>query len=157
MEQIEKEIWKDVKGYEGLYIISNYGHVASLDKVVRGKNQSTRMKHGKIMTPIKNKALGYYQIRLYDEHGQFKLHYLHRLVADAFLYNPEHKPQINHKNEDRGDNRAKNLEWVTQSENLKWGGAQERRIKSRYKKKIERMKNELNTLKRELDELKQAI
>ena len=101
------EIWKPVKGYEWFYEVSNLGNV---------RNAAT----GKILksTP---RGTGYLGVSLYDENGDSKQVYVHRLVADAFCKNPDGKETVNHKNENKQDNRASNLEWVTIQENLLYG------------------------------------
>ena len=100
----QDEVWKDVVGYEGLYRISNKGTVCRL------------YKNGKVnfMTPrILN---GYWRVKLCNGNTQ-KEYFLHRLIAQAFIPNPENKPEINHINGIKTDNRIENLEWVTRSEN----------------------------------------
>ena len=100
----QDEVWKDVVGYEGLYRISNKGTVCRI------------YKNGKVnfMTPrILN---GYWRVKLCNGNTQ-KEYFLHRLIAQAFIPNPENKPEINHINGIKTDNRIENLEWVTRSEN----------------------------------------
>jgi hypothetical protein len=98
------EVWKSVKGYEGLYAISNYGRV---------KNIVT----DKVRSPINN-GKGYYKLELRkDKIG--KRHYIHRMVAEAFLPNPHNKTEVNHKDGKPSNNHISNLEWVTSSENSK--------------------------------------
>ena len=100
----QDEVWKDVVGYEGLYRISNQGTVCRL------------YKNGKVnfMTPrILN---GYWRVKLCNGNTQ-KEYFLHRLIAQAFIPNPDNKPEINHINGIKTDNRIENLEWVTRSEN----------------------------------------
>lgn len=105
------EIWKDVTGYEGLYQVSNTGKVKTLQKQVGRKEAEKIMKPSVIWT-------GYLRIGL-RKNGKSKNTYIHRIVAQEFIENPEHKPIINHKNGNRQDNRVENLEWCTFGENSK--------------------------------------
>jgi hypothetical protein len=101
------EIWKDVVGYEGLYLVSDLGNMKSLP---RGFTK------GKILKPMLQR--GYANICL-CKNGIIKRVRIHRIQAIAFIPNPENKPYINHKNGVRNDNRIENIEWCTNSENQK--------------------------------------
>lgn len=105
--------------------MSNDGLVRSVDRVSCGKRQK-----GKILKQVKNCRTGYMTVGLCAG-GEKKLKYVHRLVAEAFVSNPDGKPTVNHKNEDKEDNRASNLEWMTLEENLKYGTHNERAKKNR--------------------------
>lgn len=109
-----EEIWKDVVGYEGYYQVSNLGRVRSLDRIA----SNGRKIKGKILSTKVNTAPYYPRVSL-SVNGKMKLAQVHRLVAQAFVYNPdpEHKTQVGHKDESRTNNRADNLEWVTPKEN----------------------------------------
>lgn len=99
-----EEIFKDVKGYEGYYEVSNYGNV-----------RSTSYKGTKILKPAKTRN-GYLNVVFCIK--QCKVHkFIHRLVADAFIDNPNHLEQVNHINGNKEDNRVSNLEWCTQEYN----------------------------------------
>lgn len=100
------EIWKDVSGYEGLYQVSNHGRVKRLFK--NGKEN--------VLSGKKDKD-GYVEVIL-SVNQRKKFFRLHRLVADVFIPNPENKPQINHKDRNKQNNSADNLEWATGSENV---------------------------------------
>lgn len=110
-----EEIWKDVVGYEGFYMVSNLGNVRSMERVVErnnGRNLNIRTK------PMKNHPHkgGYLKVRFCVNY-KFKGMFVHRLVAEAFISNPLGLPQVNHKNSIRDDNRVENLEWCTAREN----------------------------------------
>lgn len=101
-----KEIWKDVADYEGLYIVSNYGNVANIKYDNRSPRLLKRFINGS----------GYYYVSLRKD-GENRNMLIHRLVAASFIPNPENKPQVNHKDGNKLNPRADNLEWVTALEN----------------------------------------
>lgn len=109
------ENWKDVVGYEGLYQVSSLGTVKSLDRVV-SNHQGSGVRRGKIMSFTECK--GYHRVIL-TKNAKHKSPFVQRLVAEAFIPNPENKKEVNHLNGVKTDNRACNLEWVTPSENMK--------------------------------------
>lgn len=104
-----QEIWKDIKGYEGLYQVSNLGRVKSLPR-----NTKNQYKNGIIKKNIILKN-GYYFINLYNNGS--KLFTIHKLVAQAFIPNLKNKPCINHIDGNKQNNCVDNLEWCTYSEN----------------------------------------
>lgn len=120
-----REIWKDIKDYEGLYQVSNLGRVKSLNYKHTGKEI--------IMRPVK-KANGYLEVSLCKD-GKVKKFYIHRLVASAFIENPDNLPEVNHKDEVKTNNfvgtpendyKDGNLEWCTTEYNINYGTHNER-------------------------------
>lgn len=109
------EVWKDIKGYEGYYQISNFGNIRSLDRWIKD-NGTLVFKHGTLLNPVKQ-SVGYLQIAL-NIKGTVKKKYIHRLVMEAF--NPTDNPEleINHIDENKENNMITNLEWVTHKENI---------------------------------------
>ena len=112
---MENEIWKDIKGYEGLYQVSNLGRIKSLERKSKTKGNVEYIKKEKVLK--ERFSNGYVSVILY-KNGTKKNFRVHRLVAKAFLVNPKNLPQINHINFNRSDNRIENLEWVTAKENI---------------------------------------
>lgn len=118
-----EEVWRDIAGYEGIYQVSNLGNVRSLDRwIKRITNKVVPNLVGGYMVKGKNVAKtnngnGYFIASL--SNGGRKNHYVHRLVAEAFIDNPLHKLQVNHKDGNKSNNHKDNLEWVTGSENNK--------------------------------------
>ena len=111
------EIWKDVKGYEGLYQVSSLGRVKSLAKrVCNHRSGSTRQIQEHFITPTDN-GNGYKIVGLTSKKTR-KNKYVHRLVAEHFLVKPDCKNFVNHIDYDKSNNSASNLEWCTQKENV---------------------------------------
>lgn len=114
------EIWKPVVGYETFYEVSNLGRVRRLDKIVTAKSRWGGFREffikGKILSGS-NYSNDYKFIPL-CKNGTVKPQMIHRIVATAFIPNPENKPQVNHIDGNKKNNRVDNLEWVTQSENM---------------------------------------
>lgn len=108
-----KEIWKDIKNYEGLYQVSNLGKVRSLYKWDINKKQY--IKENKILKL--NTRNNYYIVQL-TKNKKRKSKQVHRLVAEAFILNPKNKPFINHIDFNTKNNNINNLEWCTQKENV---------------------------------------
>lgn len=117
-----EEIWKDIKGYERKYQVSNYGRVKSLNYNHTDKEQ--------LLKPVQYNN-GYFYVNLYKPLKKFKIH---RIVANAFIPNPENLPCVNHKDEDKTNNHVDNLEWCTYEYNSNYGSRNERIRKSLSKK-----------------------
>jgi hypothetical protein len=112
-----EEIWKDIKGFEGRYQVSNMGRVRSLDRTdidCRGRIRHTK---GMVLKDSFNDH-GYYRVSLSDGHRNYTHYEVHRLVALHFVPGYKEGLVVNHKNEIKTDNRAENLEWCTQAYNL---------------------------------------
>lgn len=113
------EVWKDIQGYEGFYQVSSLGRIRSLDKpYFKGKPY---IRKGKILVQ-KLQRNGYMKIGLLKNNIQ-KWHNVHRIVAGAFIPNPNNLPYVNHKDEDKANNAVLNLEWCTPSYNIHFGNA----------------------------------
>ena len=108
-----KEIWKDIKGYEGLYQISNYGNLKSLPKLIF-INRYTKIK----ILSDRIDGNGYKHVLLY-KNKKSKSFKIHKLVTDHFIENKNNKKEINHKDGNKLNNYFQNLEWCTHSENIK--------------------------------------
>lgn len=109
-----EEIWKDIEGYEGIYQVSNLGRVKSLKHSKEGKLLKGRVT-GK----------GYLSVVLFRNSVR-KSNSIHRLVAQAFIPNPENKPEVNHIDEDKTNNNIDNLDWSTPKENSNHGTRNDR-------------------------------
>ena len=107
------EEWRDIKGYEGKYMVSNLGRVKSLNYNNTGKE--------KIMKGRDN-GKGYLRVNLTKD-GKVKTCRIHRLVAQAFLENPQNLPEVNHKDKIRTNNHVENLEWCTTKYNVEYSKA----------------------------------
>jgi hypothetical protein len=109
------ELWKPVLGYENYYLVSNFGRIKSLDRIMKWRHFD-KIKKGRLLSPKPSKY-GYIRVVLTNENGTEKSHPLHRLIAQVFIPNPENKLFINHINGIKNDNTIQNLEWCTIQEN----------------------------------------
>ena len=118
------EIWKDIENFEGLYQISNLGRVKSANRVVHVEDPKNHRKYDKHFPEcIKTTNLdtkGYVMVTL-KKNGKTSRYRIHRLVANAFIPNPNNLPQVNHIDENKENNCVDNLEWCTNEYNIKYG------------------------------------
>lgn len=126
-----EEIWKPIEGYENFYEVSSEGRVRSVDREVVCSDGSKHFYKGQ----IKKQQMGGGYLHTYlKKNGTAKWFYTHRLVAKAFLPNPDNLPFINHKDEVKTNNVVDNLEWCDRSYNATYGTAIERRVEKQSKK-----------------------
>ena len=121
------EEWRTIVGYEGQYEVSSYGRVRSLDRYDR----MNRFWKGRILN-LHTGTGGYLFVGL-SSNGNEKNYLVHRMVAQAFIPNPDNLPQVNHKDEDKSNNRVDNLEWCTSFYNNEYGTRKKRWYETRIK------------------------
>ena len=127
-----EEIWKPVKGFEGYYEVSNLGRVRSIDRVVVDTVRNCeRLLKGNVLIQ-KDNGNGYKNVMFCKEHKLYNK-YVHRLVAETFIPNKDNLPQVNHKDEDKSNNRVDNLEWCTSFYNNEYGTRKKRWYETRIK------------------------
>lgn len=120
---MKKEVWKDIPGYVGLYQVSSKGNIMSLNYNHTGVSRQRVPRVGK----------GGYLYVILHKNGESKTIKVHRLVAIAFIPNPNNLPQVNHKDENKLNNSVENLEWCDSSYNNKYG-SRPRKVLDAYKK-----------------------
>ena len=123
---LPKQIWKDIPGYEGKYQVSNLGNVKSLNYKRSGKE--------KLLTPYQ-KPNGYMTISLWNN-NRGHTEYIHRLVANAFIDNPDNLPEVNHKDENKQNNSVENLEWCGSKYNMNYGEGAHKKSAENHKKPV---------------------
>lgn len=146
-----QEIWKDIEGYEGLYQVSNTGKVKSLE--TWDVNKDCYVKREK-MLKFDYHRRGYQIVTLTNKKKR-KRHQVHRLVAKAFIENPENLPQVNHKDENKQNNHVDNLEWCTNYYNNRYGTRDER-VAIKHKKPVVQFDCEMHEVK-EYDSIVGAV
>lgn len=126
-----KEEWRDIKGFEGLYQVSNLGNIKSLSREVRANTCGVRELPEKILTKCVS-SCGYYIVVLCKK-GKHYTKLIHRLVAEAFIPNPRKLNEVNHKDENKLNNISINLEWCDRFYNANYGTGVERCARQKHK------------------------
>ena len=127
-----KEIWKDIKGYEGLYQASNLGRIKSLKHIRKNGTKKSFIQKERILKPAIQKESGYQFVVLCRDNNP-KGYRVHRLIAETFLSNPNKYRCVNHKDENKANNNLNNLEWCTHKYNNNYGTKKERLRKAHQK------------------------
>lgn len=112
-----QEVWKPVEGFEGYYEVSNLGRIKSLSRAVKHSSGSIMWTKEKLLSAMPSATLGYVLVSLRKDGKSHKL-YAHRIVAEAFIPNPQNLPIINHIDGNKANNSADNLEWCTRAHNV---------------------------------------
>lgn len=137
-----EEIWKDIKGYEGLYQVSNYGRVKRLPYVIESitpKGNFVKKVYKETILKCSPARNGYKRVTLW-KNSVAKYKHVHRLVAEAFISNTNNYPCINHKDENKTNNNVSNLEWCSYSYNNTYGSVKDKSGKTysiNHSRKIE--------------------
>lgn len=126
-----EEIWKDIKGYEGYYQISNLGRVKSLPRLHKKWDGHNYICKEKILKQAVNTG-GYHFVELF-KNGIGRITLVHKLVAESFVPNPKNLPELNHIDEVKTNNRADNLEWCNHLYNMRYGTRTQRAIEPQCK------------------------
>ncbi len=111
---LDDEVWKDIPGYEGIYQASTFGRIKALSKILKHWKGGDSLFKEAILRP--RKAKGYVSVALYNNLIRKDID-IHRLIALTFIPNPENKPEVNHKDGIKTNNKVGNLEWNTSKEN----------------------------------------
>lgn len=151
---MNKEIWKDIIGYEGLYQVSNLGRVKALDRYKISNGGKYLIKEH-IMKPNTQGTCDYHRVGLTDNNRIRKYHTIHKLVATAFIENNNNYREINHKDGNKHNNYVDNLEWCSRSYNIKHAYDNGLRVTikdlvneiDRLNKRVEKLENEQNSYK----------
>lgn len=136
---------KDIEGYEGIYKISNLGNVMSCERYVKVGGGGTRRVKQRLLKPYKSTG-GYLQVNLNND-GEFKPKLIHRLVAIAFIPNPNNLPEVNHKDEDKENNAVENLEWCTPKYNANYGLRNQKMIENKRNTSVNQYDKDGNFIK----------
>lgn len=128
------KLWRDIKGFEGFYQVSDTGDVRSVDRTIIFSDGRERFFHGKVLSPSVGNH-GYKTIVL-KKNGLCRAFTIHRLVANAFIPNPNGFSEVNHKDEDKLNNFVGNLEWCSHKYNMSYGTKIERMLLNRDSKAL---------------------
>lgn len=116
---MEKEEWRDVKDYEGIYQVSSFGRIKSLDRIKEYKRGDKVIKSVVKGTLIKTFLFSWgYEGFVASKFGRTTTKYIHKVIAESFIPNPDNKKMVNHKDLNKLNNRIDNLEWCTHKENI---------------------------------------
>lgn len=151
-----EEVWKDIPGFEESYQVSNLGRVRSKPRIIKRKNYSDLNLHGKIISQhlyYGNSTIPRVRVNL-CKNSKNKVYSVHRLVAIAFIPNPNNLPQVNHKDENPLNNNVDNLEWCDNLYNHNYGTRNERQAQKLYKRVKSYTKSGM--FLKEFDSIKQA-
>ncbi len=129
-----KEEWRPIEGYEGICEVSSKGRVRSIDRYIVDKNGMRKFIRGRYLSIHKDRD-GYNMVSL-NKNNTSKMYSVHRLVAYAFIANPNNLPSVNHINEIKTDNRVENLEWCSVEYNNTYGTRLERMVETKEKQKF---------------------
>lgn len=124
------EEWRDIQGYEGMYQVSNEGRVRSMDRTIR-TSTGDRFYKGRIISGRVTNGYIYFDLYVMGKRKEARAN---RLVAEAFIPNPNNLPEVNHIDENPSNNKVENLEWVTHKQNMNHGTCQERRARKQSKR-----------------------
>lgn len=147
------EIWKDIEGFEGLYQVSNLGRVKCVEHKCPGRHGLRTVKEH-LMTQVKG-SKGYFYVAL-SNMDRGRTFTVHRLVAKAFIPNPENLPCVNHKDEDKFNNNVDNLEWCTSLYNNTYNDVHLRRKKysHTYEYTLDKITEKVRKLKIDIQQFK---
>lgn len=155
-----EEIWKDIKGYEGLYQVSNYGRVKRLSYVIESitsKGNIVKKSYKETILKCSPARNGYKRVTLWKNSvAQYK--HIHRLVAETFIHNNNNYPCVNHKDENKTNNNVNNLEWCSYSYNNTYGSVKSKSAKTysiNHSRKIE-MRSTLGCVIKTFNSVKEA-